>query len=188
MEIAPGIPDLIAPNRRQFLRTASSLVIAYTTPAFAQQDFWSLPRELWLQRAETGEEVRTVYWDNGELLQEGYYELCTILRDTHRNLAVQFDITMLDIARGIYGWLTAFGLQRPLIVTSGYRHPLTNASEGGVKNSYHTKAQAIDLRISGVSADKVSAFGRYLAAGGVGFYAAKDFTHLDCGKLRTWRG
>ncbi|GAB3552143.1 hypothetical protein GCM10027343_37310 [Noviherbaspirillum agri] len=117
-----------------------------------------------------------------------YHALCHILRDVQRNIAVQFDLVTLDIARGVYGWLQGFGMERPLIINSGYRDPRTNAKEGGVRNSFHTKAQALDLRIEGVSTASVARFGMYLAGGGVGFYPGKSFTHLDSGRVRYWRG
>lgn len=103
-------------------------------------------------------------------------------------LAVQMDLVTLDIARGVHGWLNSFGINRPIIINSGYRHPKTNASEGGVRNSLHTLGQAIDLKIDGISAASVAEFGKYLAGGGVGFYPNKHFTHLDRGRVRFWRG
>lgn len=185
----PGSEDILLPSRRRFLLGAAATMAAMSLPAFGQsRDFWSLPRELWLYRPATKEQVRAVYWADGKLVPEGYYEICKILRDTQRNVAVQFDIVTLDIARGVYGWLQANGQTKPLIINSGYRHPLTNAKEGGAKNSFHMKAQAIDLRVDGVSTSSVTAFGKYLAGGGVGFYPNKNFTHLDRGKVRYWKG
>lgn len=162
-------------------------------PCFGQtQDFWSAPRELWLYRPATrfnaSETVREVYWANGQLVPEGYFKICQLLRDVQMDLAVQMDIVTLDIARGVYGWINSFGIDRPIIINSGYRHPKTNASEGGVRNSLHTRAEALDIRIEGVSAESVTAFGKYLAGGGVGFYPGKHFTHLDGGRIRYWKG
>lgn len=186
---APGEVDLLLPSRRRFMQASAGALAALAVPALAQtRDFWSLPRELWLYRPQTGEQVRTVYWADGKIVLDGYYAICQILRDAQRNLAVQFDLVTLDIARGVYGWIVANGYSRPLIINSGYRHPQTNAHEGGVKNSFHIKAQAIDLRIEGISAESVARFGLYLSGGGVGFYPGKHFTHLDRGKVRFWRG
>jgi uncharacterized protein YcbK (DUF882 family) len=191
---AAGESDILLPERRRFLQQLAGAAACVTAPAFGQvPDFWSLPRELWLQRpAGKGqprdEQVRVVYWADGKLIPEGYLQLCHILRDVQASQAVQFDLVMLDIARGVYGWLRANGIDRPLIINSGYRSPRTNANEGGVRNSLHTRAQAMDLRIAGVSAETLSRFGRYLAGGGVGYYPSKDFTHLDRGRIRHWVG
>ncbi|MCU6501921.1 DUF882 domain-containing protein [Rugamonas sp. A1-17] len=184
-----GVDDLMSPSRRKILRAATAAVASFTLPAFAQvPNFWDLPRELWLYRPDTNEQVRAVYWADGQLVPEGYDAICRLLRDTHMNLAVQFDIVTLDIARGVYGWLKSANVERPLIINSGYRHPKTNAAEGGVRNSLHMRAQAIDMRIEGVSTESVARFGLYLAGGGVGFYPGKQFTHLDRGQVRFWRG
>ena len=184
-----GAADIMQPGRRRFIQSLAGLMSAAALPALGQTpEFWSLPREIWLYRPDTGEQVRAVYWADGALVPQGYIEICQLLRDIHRNEAVQFDLVTLDIARGVYGWLRANNVDRPLIINSGYRHPLTNASEGGVRNSLHTKAQALDLRIEGVSTAAISNFGLYLAGGGVGFYPGKRFTHLDRGRIRHWTG
>lgn len=189
-----GQSDILEPGRRRFLQQLAGTVAGVAMPAFGQaSDFWSLPRELWLRRpAGKGqardEEVRVVYWADGRLVPDGYLQLCQILRDVQANQAVQFDLVTLDIARGVYGWLRANGIDRPLIINSGYRSPHTNANEGGVRNSLHTKAQALDLRIEGVRARALADFGRYLAGGGVGYYPGKGFTHLDRGRIRHWTG
>lgn len=184
-----GAEDVRCHSRRTFLRAAAGSLAAMTLPCFGQSsDFWNQPRELWLSRPATGESLRTVYWADGQLITENYLQICRLLRDIHLNKAVQFDLVTLDIARGVFGWLQSFGIERPIIINSGYRHPLTNANEGGVRNSLHTLAQAIDIKIEGVSAEKVTEFGKYLAGGGVGFYPGKQFTHLDRGKIRFWRG
>lgn len=184
-----GCADVIVPSRRKFLQAAAGAIASMALPSLAnQQDFWSLPRELWLYRPATKETVKAVYFADGVLVVDGYIKICQLLRDTHRNQAVQFDLVTLDIARGVQGWLEGFKMNRPLIINSGYRHPLTNASEGGVFNSFHTKAAALDIRIQGVGSEAVGRFGQYLSGGGVGFYPGKEFTHLDRGRVRAWKG
>lgn len=194
LQPAVGESDILVPGRRRFLQQLAGAAACITAPAFAQSsDFWSLPRELWLYRpAGKGqprdEQVRVVYWADGKLIPEGYIQLCQILRDVQAGQAVQFDLVTLDIARGVYGWLRANGIDKPLIINSGYRTTHTNVNEGGKRNSLHTRAQALDLRIEGVSAETLSRFGRYLAGGGVGYYPSKNFTHLDRGRIKYWVG
>lgn len=192
--VLPGEQDLLAPSRRRFLSAAAATMASMTLPAFARaSDFWSLPRELWLYRPPQrglrhAEQVRAVYWADGKIVPEGYFAICRLLRDVQRNVAVQFDLVTLDIARGVYGWLLNNGINRPLVIHSGYRDPRTNAAEGGKQNSYHLRAQALDLHIEGISSASVASFGRYLAGGGVGYYPGKNFTHLDRGRVKYWRG
>ena len=178
-------------NRRQFLAAASAIpAICTAQQEFASPSgFWSLPRELWLKRAATGEVVRATYWYDGKLNVQGYDRICWALRDVRANQAVQMSVTLLDVLRGLQGWLSSHQADRPLITHSGYRSPSTNAAtEGAAHNSLHTQARAWDGHIEGVSVDSVARFGAYLAGGGVGFYASKSFVHLDDGRRRYWSG
>jgi uncharacterized protein YcbK (DUF882 family) len=45
---------------------------------------------------------------------------------------------------------------------------------------------AIDFRIPGVSSKVVAQTALSLRAGGVGFYPASDFVHIDSGRVRSW--
>lgn len=148
-----------------------------------------MPRELWLRRKATGEVAREVYWFDGNLNVNGYNKICWLLRDVRAGQAVQMSLTLLDVLRGMQGWLSSYRLDRPLITTSGYRTFSTNeATEGSAHNSLHTQARAWDGYIDGVSAESVARFGAYLAGGGVGFYAHRSFVHLDDGRRRIWQG
>ena len=46
-------------------------------------------------------------------------------------------------------------LQKPMIITSGYRCKLLNAKIGGVSSSQHTKGQAVDFYVNGLSVSQV---------------------------------
>lgn len=178
-------------NRRQ-LFAASTLIpsLCMAQHSFSSPpDFWNTPRELWLYRPASGEVVKSVYWSDGKLNVPGYDEICWLLRDLKAQQAVQMSLTMLDVLRGVQGWLTSFGVDRPLVTTSGYRSFATNAmTEGAVHNSLHTQGRAWDGRIEGVTLESVARFGSYLSGGGVGFYQQKSFIHLDDGRKRFWRG
>lgn len=179
-------------QRRQFLTAASAGVIAQilTPTAMAQTaDFWSLPRTVWLYRTATREQVRETYFADGKIIWGGYARLCQILRDTHANEAVQMSPVLLDILCGVQGWLASNGIQRPLLTNSGYRTAWTNANtEGAARNSLHMEGRAWDGRVPGVATESLARFGLYLSGGGVGFYQAKNFVHLDDGRMRFWRG
>lgn len=153
-------------------------------------DFWTRPRELWMRRQGTKDEVRVVYWKDGKLQAEGYWQACALLRDVRANLMTTIDPTVLDILRGITGYYQAWAWPYPIVATSGYRTLNTNNSlgESAAKNSMHLYGKAVDMFIHGIPPRDVVALGMYLQQGGVGFYPSKGFTHLDTGKLRTWRG
>ena len=191
LQVPDGEISVFNPSRRRFLRTATAAIATASSPAFAQTspDFWNLPREIWLHRMSTGEQVRAVYWADGQLVADGYTQLCILLRDVQANSPVQMDITLLDILRGTYGWFRAFNINRPLLIHSGYRTLKTNANtEGAVRNSMHLYGKAADLHMQGVPASYVAQLGQYLGGGGVGYYATKNFVHIDSGRLRTWVG
>jgi len=76
-------------------------------------------------------------------------------------------------------------------VLSGYRSPGTNAmlamfNRHVARNSLHMRGQAIDIRIPGVPAAQVYEAALALGRGGVGYYPASGFVHLDTGPVRTW--
>lgn len=182
--------DYPIPKRRILLRAAAYLPALALLPRSAlAEDFWNLPRELWLIRKSTGEQVRTVYWADGQLIPDGYIQICHILRDVQVAQTVQMDLVLLDILRGIYGWFDQYGATRPIILNSGYRSVHTNAmTEGAARNSMHTLGKAADLWMQGVPTEYMGRLGASLNGGGVGFYANKGFVHVDSGRLRVWRG
>ncbi len=153
------------------------------------QDFWSQPRTLHLLRPDTGEQVKATYFADGQLIWSEYERLCVLLRDVHARKAVQMSVVLLDILTGMQGWLTAHGITGPMHTNSGYRAPETNVLiEGAAFNSRHLYGMAWDGRVPQVTSESLARFAVYLQGGGVGFYQQKNFVHVDCGKLRTWRG
>ncbi|WP_138519202.1 YcbK family protein [Limnobacter alexandrii] len=174
-------------NRRQFLFAGFLAGVAPTSIGAA--DFWSQPRWLWLYRPSTKEEVREYYWINGQLHWPGYEKICRLLRDVRGKEAVQIDVVLLDILRGMQGWYEAHGQYKPIYVNSGYRNKATNAeTKGSAKNSFHTKGRAADIYMPGVSTKDLEKLAKYLRGGGVGVYHSRGFIHIDTGGLRTWRG
>jgi uncharacterized protein YcbK (DUF882 family) len=48
------------------------------------------------------------------------------------------------------------------------------------------KGQAIDVRLADVPLIKLRQAALELRRGGVGYYPASDFVHVDTGRVRTW--
>jgi uncharacterized protein YcbK (DUF882 family) len=178
---------------------AATMPSATMPPASTQQlrlgeiprDFWQRPRSLRLKRQATGEYINVVYWKDGVLVPEGYWKICALMRDVRANMMTSMDPLMLDVLRGVLGYYEAWKWPHPLVVTSGYRTLATNnalSKEGAAKNSMHLYGKATDLYMPGVPAKDIGMLGLYMAQGGVGFYPGRGFTHLDTGRLRTWRG
>lgn len=84
-----------------------------------------------------------------------------------------------------------YGPQAVINISSGYRSPAYNAQIGGVQNSYHTKAQALDFSASGVPPTelhkliyKLIKTGK-IKPGGIG--QGRTYTHYDTrGESKTW--
>lgn len=155
------------------------------------RDFWQRPRALRLQRQGTREAVNIVYWRDGALVPDGYWRICALMRDVRANVMTTMDPTLLDVLRAVLGYYEAWKWPHPLVVTSGYRTVATNnalSKEGAAKNSMHLYGRAADLYMPGVPARDIGLLGLHMAQGGVGFYPTRGFTHLDTGRLRTWRG
>ncbi|MGH7634227.1 MAG: YcbK family protein, partial [Gemmatimonadaceae bacterium] len=77
------------------------------------------------------------------------------------------------------------------LLTSGYRTPATNArlvAEGAAVNSLHMRGQAADISLRGRTLSQLHTAALSLRGGGVGYYPAHDFIHVDVGPLRTWTG
>lgn len=178
------------------------------------QGFWERPRWVWLKRPATGEQIKVVYWRDGQLVADGYRRVCWFMRDVRfeRMIAAKdpairlalnrgqlaeeelpawcaMDPVLLDILYSYNAWLTAFGINEAILLTSAFRHWITNwITEGAARNSWHTKGGAGDIVVPGVSPEALAKFGRWLAAGGVGVYQTRGFIHLDRGGVRSWRG
>jgi uncharacterized protein YcbK (DUF882 family) len=168
--------------------------LAHSAPTMLPQldlEFWRRPRELWLQRLETGESVKVCYWAQGRYSPEGYTQLCWLLRDTRAVQAVQMDTTLLNVLAGLYAYYRAYGRAGPVFVTSGYRTEGTNrllSTEGAAHNSMHVYGRAADITIPGVPLEHLARVKRYLHAGGLGFYPTRHFIHVDTGLTRSWSG
>ena len=67
--------------------------------------------------------------------------------------------------------------KKPVIITSGYRCATHNREVGGATNSYHTKGQAADIVVNGVSPQEVAKYAESIGIKGIGLY--DTFVHID---------
>jgi uncharacterized protein YcbK (DUF882 family) len=65
---------------------------------------------------------------------------------------------------------------------------LHERSSGVASRSLHMEGRAIDVRLAHVDCADLAAQALEMKRGGVGYYRASDFVHLDTGRFRTWRG
>ena len=75
----------------------------------------------------------------------------------------------------------------------GYRTPKTNeflrtrsAHSEVAQHSLHMQAEAIDIRLPGIPTSELRDAALRLHRGGVGYYCASNFVHVDVGRVRRW--
>ncbi|MGR6981703.1 DUF882 domain-containing protein [Testudinibacter sp. P27/CKL/0425] len=149
------------------------------------------PRVLTFRNINTGERL-TSSLKNGQIATStDLKKLDHLLRDRRSQKVHRIAPQLFSKLYQIQGNL---GLRNTEIqIICGYRAPTTNAamsarSRGVAKNSYHTRGEAIDFRIDGVSLANVRKAATNLNNGGVGYYPRSNFVHIDIGPNRTWRG
>ncbi|HSN31208.1 MAG TPA: DUF882 domain-containing protein, partial [Ideonella sp.] len=111
-----------------------------------------------------------------------------LLRDFRSGEVAAIDPALLDL---LHALAMTTGAQGPFEVISGFRSPATNEmlrhrSSGVASGSLHMLGQAIDIRVAGVPLAGLRNAALSLRAGGVGFYPASDFVHVDTGRVRAW--
>lgn len=176
-------------SRRKFLKLGM-LAAALPLPASASAWLAAPERRLRFHNLHTGENLDLAYWVQGDYVPESLAEINHVLRDFRNDQVAAIDPSLLDLLSRVN---LALGSSQPFQVISGYRSPATNQmlrenSSGVAKHSLHMEGKAIDIRIPGVALADLRKTGLALQAGGVGYYPASDFVHLDVGRVRTWGG
>lgn len=141
-----------------------------------------------LQNPNTGDRLRLTYFERGLYIEDALQEIDYVLRDYHTGDIHPIDPALLD---QLHELKLRLGISRPFNVISGYRSPETNAnlrrhSDGVAKNSLHMQGRAIDIRLDGYHASTIRDAALSMQRGGVGYYSASNFVHLDTGDVRTW--
>lgn len=141
-----------------------------------------------LHHAHTGETYNATYRVGDRYLPQAFHGLNHFLRDFRTNETFPIDPHVVDIISMVQARTRT---NRPLQIISGYRCPATNAmlretSTGVAKNSFHMVGRAIDIRMDGYNTSHLRDVAKSLRAGGVGYYPASDFVHVDTGGIRYW--
>ncbi|NJN47087.1 MAG: YcbK family protein [Candidatus Competibacteraceae bacterium] len=144
-------------------------------------------RKLWVHRVQSKEEGRVVYFQDDNLVQDGYYLLCYLLRDVRAEQITRMDLRLIHLLFGMQAWMRACGIRQPLRINSGYRTAETNANtEGAAVHSQHVTGKAVDLTVDGIPSAVLAKLAKKFNAGGVGTYSS--FVHVDTGPVRFWNG
>ena len=148
------------------------------------------PKRIALLNLHTDERLDLEYFRDGVYVPQALSAIEVLLRDFRTGERHPIDPGLMDYLVQV---AQAAGVDPKFSVISGYRSPQTNArlherSTGVAQHSLHIEGRAIDVRMSAVNCADLAAYALDLKRGGVGYYRASDFVHLDTGAFRTWRG
>ncbi len=139
----------------------------------------------------TNERLDIVYRRGDNYLPEALAELDHYLRDHRTGEVHHFDPHLFDLLHDLTASLNDSGGE--IDVICGYRTPWSNeflrtrsAHTGVALHSLHMQAEAIDIRLAGISTSAVRDAALRLHRGGVGYYRSSDFVHVDVGRVRQW--
>jgi uncharacterized protein YcbK (DUF882 family) len=178
-------------SRRSVLQTGAALagvsLTGWSGMSFGAEQ---AVRRIAFNNLHTGERVETDYFRNGDYVPESLEQIEQVLRDFRNGERHAMDPKLMDYLLEV---AAKVGSQPVFSVISGYRSPETNEklhaqSTGVSQHSLHMQGRAIDVRINGVDCAALAAAALELKRGGVGYYRASNFVHLDTGAFRTWRG
>jgi uncharacterized protein YcbK (DUF882 family) len=174
-------------SRRDFVSALAATISLVGTPrlVFGRP---AITRELKFTHTHTGERLAVEYFTGGTYLPDALATINQFLRDFRTSEVHAIDPGLLDLLHGLTG-LT--GSRQPFQVISGYRSPATNEmlrhlSEGVAAGSLHMQGRAIDIRLADVPLTTLRHAALAVRGGGVGYYPASDFVHVDTGRVRTW--
>jgi uncharacterized protein YcbK (DUF882 family) len=170
-------------RRRELLIAAGFCLVGGLGAAAAPL---AAPRRLKLKNANTGETFDGSYRDGAGPIPAALEDLVQLLRDHHANQAGPLDVAALDFLADV---MTATG-QSSALILSAYRTPATNAwlartRFGVAEKSQHMYGRALDVSFDHRLADAKNA-ARQMQRGGVGWYPASHFIHIDTGPTRNW--
>ncbi|MDH3377212.1 MAG: DUF882 domain-containing protein [Gammaproteobacteria bacterium] len=176
-------------SRRLFLTQATAAVfgLQFAAPVAAATNS-AMPRTLAFENLHTGERLRATYWSRGHYEDSALEELAYVLRDHRTGDVKRLDSRLFDVLHLLQSKL---GFRDAYQVISGYRSPKTNemllnSGRGVVKNSFHTRGQAVDVRVAGLPLTSLRDTAKRLRRGGVGYYPKNQFIHIDVGRVRFW--
>lgn len=171
-------------SRRRFV-TALGATALTAAPAWAHA---GATRALRLDNLHTNETLSVEYFAAGRYLPDALSAVNHVLRDFRTDDVGDIDPALLDL---LHGLAATVGSRQAFQVISGYRSPATNErlrqrSSGVASGSLHLLGQAIDIRLADVPLTTLRDAALLMRSGGVGYYAASGFVHVDTGRVRSW--
>jgi len=178
-------------RRRMLLATGA---LGYTAALWARSAIGAPDpnlqcRRIALVNLHTGERLETEYYRDDAYVPDALAAIDVLLQDFRNGRRHAMDPKLLDYLVDVAAQVNAPAYS----VISGYRSPETNErlherSGGVAQHSLHMHGRAIDVRMTSVDCADLATRAQDLKRGGVGYYRASNFVHLDTGAFRTWRG
>jgi len=170
---------------KRLLILAAMVAPAVLVPAARAEE----GRRLRLYDTHSREHIDVVYWLDNAYVPDALTRLDRFLRDSFTGEVHHYDPRLFDV---LFDLTRASGrAEAEIQVICGYRTPQTNEflrthTSGVARNSLHMQAEAIDIRLPGVKTASLRDAALALGRGGVGYYPASDFIHVDVGRVRRW--
>lgn len=181
MEIKRLESPLLNPSRRTFIKNV--IALSASTSLYADNK----EKDEILSVIRNGTSYKIPFIRNGKIEENGYDDLCRVFADVRAGVAVRMDPNLFLILTKAQQWLSSNHINRPIILTSGYRTEHTNSvTEGAAFNSMHLYGKAADIKIEGIPADYLARLLRLCGGAGIGIYPT--FVHVDTWRERAWRG
>ena len=181
-------------SRRRLLKAggATACVSAaglLARPARSMQSS-AAPKRIALKNLHTDEALEVEFFRDGVYVPDALASIDLLLRDFRTGERHAIDPKLMDYLVKV---AHEAGVDPTFSVISGYRSLKTNAhlreqSTGVAQHSLHIEGRAIDVRMSGIDCASLATRAEDLQRGGVGYYRASNFVHLDTGAFRTWKG
>jgi uncharacterized protein YcbK (DUF882 family) len=177
-------------NRRQLI----SILLAATLPLFTRHviaEGAPAERHIELFNTHTREIVRVVYKRGDQYDSDALAKLNQVLIDHRSGEVHEMDPRLFDQLTDL---AAAAGVEPKFQIISGYRSPESNSKmaakpgSGVSKKSLHMQGRAMDVRLEGVTVEKLRDLALAAKRGGVGYYQRSRFVHIDTGSFRTWIG
>jgi uncharacterized protein YcbK (DUF882 family) len=178
-------------NRRYFIKIFAQTALYSILPvsALAAIDRMSAPkRTLFMYNLHTDQRLDVRYYTHGRYQPDALKKINYLLRDYRTGEIKPIRKELLNL---MYSISRTLDQPAQFHIVSGYRSPETNAmlrrrSKNVAKNSLHMEGKAVDIRIPGCDTKSLRNICLNLKAGGVGYYPASDFVHVDIGQVRYW--
>jgi uncharacterized protein YcbK (DUF882 family) len=175
-------------SRRRFVSTLAGALPILAGPRGVWAARSTAVRSLDFLHTHTGEQLSVDYFSRGMYVPHALKIVNHFLRDFRTGDVHRIDPGLLDL---LHHLTDLTGSAKPFQVISGYRSPATNEmlrqnTDGVASGSLHMQGKAIDIRLADVPLATLRDAALVARRGGVGYYPASDFVHVDTGRVRTW--